>query len=362
MSTTTRAEVFPPGEYLRDEIEARGWTVTEFAQILGRPIQAVSEILNDKKEITAETALEIADALGTSPESWLNLQTAYRLHHARQSVPALTPVARRKRLRSFGPIGEMQKRGWLPMTDDLDIMEAEVTKMFGIASIDDAPNLAFAARRANSHEGASPAQLAWLAQVRTSASTRTACPLDVLGLHQVAAGLSKSLRDGPTALRGLGGTLASVGVVLVVEPGLTGSKFDGAALFTTNGTATVGLTGRYDRFDGFVFTLLHELAHLALGHVTPDSGPLVDEDISGNGDGNDAETEANTQAQDWIFPGGFAIPNTAPPISAIAKVATAFGIHPSMVIGRLQREGVIDWSHLRNQIPKVRPYLDLVDQ
>lgn len=53
-TTLTPAEVFPPGEYLRDELEERGWTVTEFAEIIGRPVQAVSEILNNKKEITTD--------------------------------------------------------------------------------------------------------------------------------------------------------------------------------------------------------------------------------------------------------------------------------------------------------------------
>ena len=76
MSTTfTPAEVFPAGEYLRDELEERGWTVSEFAEIIGRPIQAVTEILAGKKEITTETATVLADALGTTPELWLNLQT-----------------------------------------------------------------------------------------------------------------------------------------------------------------------------------------------------------------------------------------------------------------------------------------------
>lgn len=81
MTTTnyTPAEVFPPGEYLRDELDERGWTATEFAEIIGRPVQVVSEILNGKKEITTETALAFGDALGTSAALWLNLQTNYRI-------------------------------------------------------------------------------------------------------------------------------------------------------------------------------------------------------------------------------------------------------------------------------------------
>ena len=72
-TTLTPGEAFPPGEYLRDELEERGWTGEEFAEIIGRPVQTVSEILNGRKQIVSETALAIADALGTSAELWVNL-------------------------------------------------------------------------------------------------------------------------------------------------------------------------------------------------------------------------------------------------------------------------------------------------
>lgn len=61
------AEVFPAGEYLRDELDERCWSVAEFAGMLAWPIQVVSEILNGKQEITTDTSLAIGDALGTSP-------------------------------------------------------------------------------------------------------------------------------------------------------------------------------------------------------------------------------------------------------------------------------------------------------
>ena len=77
-ATCTPAEVFPPGGYLRDELDERGWTVAEFARMIDRPSQAVSEILNGKKLVTAETARSIAEALGTTSDLWLNLQSAYR--------------------------------------------------------------------------------------------------------------------------------------------------------------------------------------------------------------------------------------------------------------------------------------------
>ncbi len=74
MSMPMAAEVFPAGELLADELAARGWTQADFAEVLGRPAQFVSEIISGKKEITREPAAQIAAALGTSAEFWLNLQ------------------------------------------------------------------------------------------------------------------------------------------------------------------------------------------------------------------------------------------------------------------------------------------------
>ena len=51
--------------------------------MIGQPVQAVSEILDAKTGITAETALSISEALGTSAELWLNLETTHRRHQRR---------------------------------------------------------------------------------------------------------------------------------------------------------------------------------------------------------------------------------------------------------------------------------------
>ena len=72
-------EAFTPGEYLKDELDARGWTQTQFARIIGRPIQVVNQIIKGRKSVTPETAAAIAAALGTSAELWMNLEIAYRL-------------------------------------------------------------------------------------------------------------------------------------------------------------------------------------------------------------------------------------------------------------------------------------------
>ena len=71
------AEVFPPGEFLQDELDARQWTQAEFAQIIDRPAQLVSEIISGTRDISRQTAAEFGAAFGQSPQYWLNLQSSY---------------------------------------------------------------------------------------------------------------------------------------------------------------------------------------------------------------------------------------------------------------------------------------------
>ena len=73
----------PPGEYLAEEIAARGVSQKELAQRMGRPANAINEIVNGKKAITAETALQLEDVMPEIPARfWLNLETDYQLTRA----------------------------------------------------------------------------------------------------------------------------------------------------------------------------------------------------------------------------------------------------------------------------------------
>lgn len=79
MSNPTNPEIFAPGDYIREEIEARGWTQLDLAEMLGRAPQAVSEIISGKRSITPDMATGLGDAFGTSAQVWLNLESSYQL-------------------------------------------------------------------------------------------------------------------------------------------------------------------------------------------------------------------------------------------------------------------------------------------
>jgi antitoxin HigA-1 len=70
-----------PGEILADTVMGQ-LTVTAFAKRLGVSRVTLSRVLNGHAAVSAELAIRLAAALGTSAESWLNMQIAYDLARA----------------------------------------------------------------------------------------------------------------------------------------------------------------------------------------------------------------------------------------------------------------------------------------
>lgn len=69
-----------PGEILKEEfLEPLGISQYRLAKAIGKSESAVSEIVNGKRAITVEMAWLLAEALGTTPEFWMKLQTTYDL-------------------------------------------------------------------------------------------------------------------------------------------------------------------------------------------------------------------------------------------------------------------------------------------
>lgn len=75
-----------PGEILADELEEIGVTPTELARQLAVPPNRLSQIIQGKRSITGDTALRLGHWFRTSPQFWLNLQTAYDLKVATEEV------------------------------------------------------------------------------------------------------------------------------------------------------------------------------------------------------------------------------------------------------------------------------------
>lgn len=356
------AEAFPVGEFLADELEARGWTQAEFAAILDRPAQFVSEIISGKKEITRESAAQIGAALGTSAEMWLSLQDKYFLWKQYRDTKAqsdLDDVRRRARLNEKGPVAVLMKAGVLT-SKSLDDLEGEVLRFFELKSLDEEPRLAAAAKRSNHGESLSALQTSWLYMVRHAA--RKANPKGTYSrkaLEAIGAALPRVARK-PEDFAVLPEILGEAGVRLVYVPGLPGAKIDGCAMVVDQ-IRVIGLSGRGKRLDKVLFALIHEVAHHTHDHVKDDK-PIVetievDDDPSDQSDEAVQEREANETAAGWVLPDG--LPPLPDRLSGPWVLATAAkaGIAPIMVVGHLQHLKRLDW---RTTLAKGAPNVDNV--
>lgn len=95
---TNRMRPIHPGEILKDELEEMDMTANSLAGRLDVPANRITSILNERRGITADTALRLARFFGTTPEFWLNLQMTYELRLAQDAkgeliLEKIKPVA-----------------------------------------------------------------------------------------------------------------------------------------------------------------------------------------------------------------------------------------------------------------------------
>ena len=88
------AEPIHPGEHLAEMLQELGITQYRLAKTIGVPQIRIHDIVHCRRSITADTALRIGQALGMTPDYWLNLQRMYDLDVARAKtdVSAIEPL------------------------------------------------------------------------------------------------------------------------------------------------------------------------------------------------------------------------------------------------------------------------------
>jgi HTH-type transcriptional regulator / antitoxin HigA len=349
------AQVFPPGDFLKEEMDARGWSQIELAEVMGRPAKVVNEIVAGKKAVTPETAVQLADALGTSAELWMNLETAYQLSkvQVRSNV-----VSMRAALYKRYPVREMVKRDWVKATDDVEELTKRFLEFFGIPSLDHAPAFRYAAKKTEALEPTTYAQLAWLFRARELALGVVCKKYNRDQLRQSVAALS-SLLSAPEEVRHVPKILADCGVRLVYIEALPGSKIDGACFWLENDQPVIAMSLRLDRIDNYWFVLRHEIEHVLREHGR-DDGFMLDQDI----EKMDAKQIAGEEQQANEAAAEFCVPQ-AQLLDFIARVnpyfsedrvslfARRLGIHVGIVAGQLRRK-LGRWDRWTHHLAKVK--------
>ncbi len=351
-------DVPPPGYFIREELEARGWTQRDLAYVLGVPEQAVNMILSGKRGISADMAKALGGAFDVQAEFFANLQRTYDLSQARDPDPG---VARKARLQSRYPVREMIKRGWL-MDAQADLLEAQMANFFEVQNTDEIPHFAHAAKKTN-YDDAPPAQIAWLFRVRQIAQ-------EMVGLPKYS---EKALRDtlvvfrrlmvDPEETRLVPKLLADCGVRYVVVEKLPTATIDGVC-FWLGGSPVIGMSLQQDRIDNFWFVLRHETEHVLQRHGRDEA--IIDIDVEGDmanltGSRAEEETIANQAAREFCVPisemnSFLGRKMTMPSDRDILGFARRLQIHPGIVAGQV-RKRLDKWSIFSKMLVKIRPHV-----
>lgn len=338
MNKITPAEAFSPGEYLRDELEARGWTQTEFAEIIGRPARLVSELIAGKRGITPDTAADLAAAFGTSAQLWMNLDAAYQLS---KLAPRAERISREATLRERFPIREMAKRGWIEQTKSLDDLERSVCKYFRINSVHDQIQWKHAARRDYGKKDISTHQWAWIFRVNQLASALRVVRFE-LELLRAAIEQLESLMTEPEEIRHVPKILANCGVRFVVVEPIPGSRIDGVCFWLNDESPVIGLSLKGDYIDKFWFNLWHEIEHVLQGDGK--GGDIVVDDFEDEVSQRDeCERVANEAAANHCVPSKLMndfIKRHNPMFSEKSVIGFARIVkrHPGIVAGQIQKK------------------------
>lgn len=289
-------EVFHPGEYLKDELEVRGWTQKELAEMIGRPQRSITQIITGKAGITAQTAQQLAAAFGTSAELWMTLQSQYDL--AKTEINRAEIAAKADFRETFPFYQEMVKRGWIPAID-------EITKRARAMEQWLATSPAFAAKTQAALYGDYPrVQQTWVTQARKiAAQLETPITFDAACKAPLLARLETMLDD-EARVAEVATLLHSYGIRLLYLQALKGAKIDGACFWLDEENPVIAMSLRLNRIDNFWFVLRHELEHVFNGDgqsaETVDDPQILQRDNAENLPAH--EQQANAAAADFCVP------------------------------------------------------------
>ena len=329
----------PPGATIREQLRDRGMNQKEFAARMDLSEKHVSKLINGEVQLTPEVAVRLETVLGIPARFWSNLEAIYR--EKLLKVEAENAMDDDIIIAQQFPYSEMAKFGWIQETRNAKEKVAYLRQYFGVVKLSLLGNeqiTHIACRRLAITEKSDLALMAWAQEARIQARQIPTSPIDIKGLMNSIPEIRRMTVMQPDDFcPKIKMILGKYGIALVFLPHLKGSFLQGAT-FLDGKKIVVGMTARGKDADKFWFSLFHELAHIVLGHIGKTSG-ISDQD----------EKDANSWSGDILInPVDFAVFRGRRDYSANSVLAFAREqeIAPGIVVGRMQREGMIRYSML----------------
>ena len=361
--------VSPPGESILDMAEERGWTQAELARRLGYTDKHTSQLINGKVSLSLDAAQRLERVVGGTVEFWLAREANYQNHKARidaaEKHASWIPWLDELPVKELMDAGAISKQRLVPKNKTSIVKE--ILRFFSVASPTQwreyYGGMEVAFRRSQAEQSDVGAIAAWLRLGEQKVEQ-----LYVPKYNK--ARFEKALKEIRTLtceraevfapqIRSM---LAEAGVKFVLVPAIPKARVSGVArwLSPTQPLIQLSLYGKTN--DKFWFTFFHEAAHILLHAADAEAKKSVFLDEPNAAHTNDPqEHEANQWAGNWLIPEQYS--DRLAELKSKASIqafAEEIGVHPGIVVGRLQHDGFIHYStmnYLKQKLDFVRGQL-----
>jgi HTH-type transcriptional regulator/antitoxin HigA len=333
----------PPGDTIQDILDEKEWSLDTFSIKMGFTHQQASQLIDGILKINPSHALRLSVVVGSSQDFWLNREAQYREMEAKQNktleegLPLLDEL----------PLSCMIKNKWIVKFKDKLQQVKECFKFFEINSFQEwkekheSPLAAFRASEKFDKKAGSVA--AWLQQAKRASET-IACnsydPSTFSGSLPKLRALTNQT-DPKVFVPELQSICARAGVAVVFVPTPKGCPVHGAVRWIAPDRALLALSLRYKSNDHLWFSFFHEVCHI-IHHAHQQN---FIEGIQGLD--QTLEDEANQFSANLLIPPSYLerIKKLKNP-EDVENLANEIGIHPGILVGRMQKEKYISFGSL----------------
>ena len=346
--------VSPPGDTILDIIEERDWTQAELAQRLGYTTKHVNQLIKGKVPLTEDAAIRLERVVGSTVGFWLAREAKYRERCARfeaaEKFASWIDWLDQLPIKELMIAGAIEKRR-VDAKSKPGLVES-CLRFFGVASPEEwhrhYGQMQGAFRRSREEQSDIGAISAWLRMGEQEAEKHDGPKYDRARFEATLIEIRALTNLDPEAfLPQLQTLFHQAGVAFVLVPAIPKAHVSGVARWLNPHRPLIQLSLYGKTNDKFWFTLFHETAHILLHGKEKKSVYLDDPTKSGT------DSVEEQEANDWA--GSFLIPDRFAPQLAglrsksdVRDFARVIGIHPAIVVGRLQHDSLIDPSWMND--------------
>ena len=328
-----------PGVYIKDALDALNMSSKEFSIRTGISERTLSDLINEKGNITFDIATKLSEFFGNSVNGWTNLQNAYDVY--------MLENQQRQELEEDHNLLKPFKKYLVEnkFVESNDNKEMVVSKTRNILSVNrilslnsSASLVSFKEQNIQMGEENLFAQNFWLAYALTKARKIEVEPYKSCNVDYLIDNLKDLLFLSPAEFYPiLIERMKECGISYVFVPYLNKSYIYGATKWLSNDKVMLAMSNRSEKADMFWFTMFHELSHVLKEHKRY---CLYQGDNIDDKEADDLASRALIPIEKW----NDFIKNTKYlNILKIRSFAESIGVPPFIVVGRLVRENKIKY-------------------